>query len=255
MGSVNPRERGREKMRVALDWIYRWGWASPSTIELTTGGKRSGLTARLVRQKFLKSTRTESGGGAKGIPMFILTLTRIGLEEVERHREDLIRYELDSYRIDQTKLRHDELAQRATINALLAKRIQSFKTPAELAAKSEAGVKQPDVLWIDGKGGRTGIEVELSAKWDRKLDQFVLGCLKSLKPDQANSVDSIALISDSKAIVSRYGKAFKPGQDLPIWGKDSRGNWLVTKTIQVPEKMGEIEIGKEGTIQCIYLES
>lgn len=236
MGGVSPRARGEEKARLALDWIYRWGWSSPSTLDLATGGKRTGLAARLTRQKLIKSTRTESGGGVKGIPIHMLTLTSVGQDEAERLREDLVQYELDAFKIDQTKLRHDELSQRATADALQKGSIKSFKTPKELAAKSEKNVKQPDVLWIDSAGQRMGIEVELSAKWDRKLDQFVLSCLQSMSnnANPVNKVNTVALVSDSKAIIKRYKEAFTPGNKFGIWEKNERGFWTQTRTSEVP---------------------
>jgi hypothetical protein len=40
---VSPRARGVEKTRLVLNWVYRWGWASSSTIEIIGGVKRSGL--------------------------------------------------------------------------------------------------------------------------------------------------------------------------------------------------------------------
>lgn len=247
----NPRAVGARKTELALDWVYRWGWSCPSILDLVTSGTRSGLSARLVRQKLVTSTKTESGGGAKGVPTQMLTLTSLGLDQVERMREDLIQYEIDPYRIDQSKLRHDFLAQKATVNSMNAKTISDFKTPYELAAKSEKGMKQPDVLWVRPDGQRMGIEVELSAKWDRKLDQFILGCVLSLRKDpnnpRINEVDSIALVSDSKAILKRYSEAFKPGSALPIWEKNERGFWSQQKVTQVPSSI-------QGKILCTFLE-
>lgn len=236
MGS-SPRARGQEKLRIALDWIYRWGWSSPQVLDMATSGSRSGLAARLERLKLIKQTKTEAGGSVKAIPVFMLTLTSVGLDEVERLREDLIQYDLDPYKIDQTKLRHDEIAQRATADALKKGSITDFRTPKELAAKSEKNVKQPDILWIDKSGQRMGIEVELSAKWDRKLDQFVFGCLQSLseKAQPVQKVDVVAVISDSKAIIKRYKEAFLPGSKIGIWTKNEKGFWSQTKEIEVPK--------------------
>lgn len=251
MQGISPRARGAEKTRAALEWIYRWGWSSPAILDLVTDGKRTGLSARLVRQKLITSTKTECGGGVKGIPIHMLTLTSLGREEVERLREDLLNYDNDPYRIDQSKLRHDQLAQRATANSLKNKTILDFKTPSELTAKSAKGVKQPDVLWIRPDKTRMGIEVELSAKWDRKLDEFVLGCVRSLHKNlanpKANEVDEIALVSDSRAILKRYAKAFTAGEDLTIWEKNARGYWNQQKTIAIPDLV-------TGKIQCVFLE-
>jgi len=233
----SPRTRGAEKQQIALDWIYRWGWTSPKILDLATGGGRTGLAARLVKNKLLRSTKTEAGGSVKGIPIYLLTLTPTGLDEAERHREDLIQYELDPYRIDQIKLRHDGLAQTATANGLKSGTITSFRTTRELAAKSEKEVKQPDILWMAANGSRMGVEIELSAKWDRKLDQFILKCIISMSQDAhpVNKVDSVILVSDSKAIVKRYSEAFSPGQDLWIWDKNERGFWSQTIKKTVPE--------------------
>ena len=248
---ISPRARGAEKARAALDWIYRWGWASTTSLECLTGGKRTNLTTRLIKNKLVQATKTESGGGVKGIPIFMFTLTSVGIDEVERMREDLLNYQIDPYRIDQSKLRHDQIAQTATINSLKNGTIESFKTPLELSAKSEKGVKQPDVLWIQPSGIRIGIEVELSAKWERKLDQFVLSCLESIqeKPTgpMPNDVDVIALVSDSRAILKRYTKAFTPGESLGIWEKDSRSIWRQQKTIEVPQ-------WSEGKLLCKFVE-
>lgn len=240
----SPRAVGAKKLALALDWIYRWGWASPTTIDLVASdGKRSGLVARLVKRKFINSTRTESGGGAKGIPAYMLTLTQIGVEEVERTCEVLIQYELNPYKIDQKKLRHDELAQKSTANSLKDCTISNFKTERELVAQSAAGVKQQDIIWITEAGIRIGIEIELSGKWDRKLDEFVLKCLLSIKNKK---VDRVALVSDSKAILKRYEKAFKPGANLQIWRKNDHGFWNPSEINIIPEWI-------DGKFACILL--
>lgn len=235
---ISPRARGEEKARVALDWIYRWGWSSPAILDLVTGGNRTGLSARLVRRKLVASTKTASGGGAKGVPIYMLTLTTQGLEEVERFREELVRYELDPYRIDQSKLRHDHISQKATGESLKNGAIKDFRTPNELASQSAKGIKQPDVLWLRTDGQRMGIEVELTAKWDRKLDQFVMACLHSLQKSsdasKPNEVDEVAIVTDSMAILKRYTKAFEPGERLPRWTKNERGLWVQKDVIEVP---------------------
>jgi hypothetical protein len=244
LNGKSPRIRGAEKQLTALDWTYRWGWTSAKILDLATGGGRTGLAARLVKNKLLKATRTESGGSIKGIPIQLLTLTEIGLDEAERHREDLINYEIDPYRIDQSKLRHDCLAQLFTANGLKTGAINAFKTPRELASKSNKETKQPDILWISGNQ-RIGVEVELSAKWERKLDEFIQKCIISLSSDGnlVNRVNSIILVSDSKAIVKRYTEAFTPGQNFGLWQKSERGFWSPIGQSQIPKWI-------EGKVTC-----
>lgn len=125
----SARQRGDDKQRQALDWVYRWGWASPGTIEKVGGAERSGLAARLVRRGLLEETRTACGGAHKGVPVKILTLTQDGLEEVERTRNVLLPYEFGGGRVRQDGLRKFQLAQTVTIQALneqLSKRGLTF---------------------------------------------------------------------------------------------------------------------------------
>lgn len=237
LNGKSPRQRGAEKTNLALDWIYRWGWSSPRTIEQVGGAIRSGLAARLVKNGLLRSTRTESGGGVRGVPTAMLTLTELGLQEVERIRTELFPYELDPYRIRQDQLRHYQLAQTATANALARGAIAGFQTERELAEQSADGVKQPDILWHLPNGQRCAVEVELTAKWNRQLDQFVRGCLLSLAAPQGQRprFDLIAVVSDSPAILSRYKAAFAAGATYHVWNKDAASRWVQGEAKKVPE--------------------
>ena len=234
----SPRQAGLEKARQALDWVYRWGYSSASVLDSLSGAKRRGLSARLVKQGLLKSTRTESGGAVKGVPQAILTLTPLGLSDVERWRESLLPYELDAYRYRQDQLRHYMLAQMATAKGLADGRLGGFATEKELAERSAAGVKQPDVLWYLPGGNTIGVEVELSAKWGRDLDMFVLACLNAIQRDNdgvPTRFNQVAVASDSPAILKRYKAAFAPGATYGLWQKDARSRWEKVGTRQVPQ--------------------
>ncbi len=235
---ISPRQRGEQKAREALDWVYRWGWSSPSVVDGLAGTARRGLAARLARAKLLRSTRTDSGGAQKGVPASILTLTGDGLAEVEKFREDLLPYELDPYRIRQDQLRHYQLAQSATAKALSEKKISGFQTEKEMAEFSGSNIKQPDIAWWLPNGQSVAVEVELSAKWGRDLDHFILSCLLSLSPEEKGGkhrYDYIALVTDSPAILKRYKAAFEPGAAYGVWQKDERSRWEKSETRKVPE--------------------
>lgn len=238
LAGKSPRQRGIEKVHAALNWIYRWGWSSPSTIDLVGGAAAHGLAARMVKRGLLIKTRTEAGGGLKGVPAWILTLSQSGLEEIERVRETLLPYELNPYKIRQDQLRHYQLAQNATAKKLKSGAISKFSTEKELSERSQQGIKQPDILWYLPDGSRMAIEVELSAKWARELDEFVLACLLALsfqKPDQKPRFDLIAIVSDSKAIIKRYQNAFAPGATFDSWEKDSQRRWQRKEQKTVPD--------------------
>jgi hypothetical protein len=244
---ISPRARGEEKTLLALNWIYKWGWSSPQTLELVVGSTRSGIGARLVKKKLLTSTRTESGGSVKGIPVFILTLTPEGLDSVERHLEEIYEYELDPYRINQSNLRHYEFAQRATANALASGKIKGYLTEKETSQKSAFGIKQHDIIWINPQDKKIGMEIELSAKWKRKLDIFVYSCIRSLqKIDGKSQVDHIHIVTDSKAIQKRYEVAFKVGQQFSRWEKTERGFFTEIEPEIVPEYV-------RGKITCEFI--
>jgi hypothetical protein len=241
MGDMSPRERGHQKTLWALDWVYRWGWSSPSTLETVGGAMRSGLAARLVRKGLLARTKTEAAGAIRGVPAYILTLTELGLSEIERHRESLLRYELDPYRVNQSQIRHYQLAQSATANALESGAIADFQTERELAEASQPGVKQPDVIWLMPDDSKIGVEVELTAKWDRRLDEFVRACWLAVTDTQTGParLDKIAVVSDSQAILKRYRAACTPGAELGIWERDQSRHWIKAKTVKVPPSLQE----------------
>jgi len=235
----STRQMGKERIYFALDWIYRWGWSSPSIIDGTTGATRRGLCAKLVRASLLIETKTAAGRILEDLPGKIVTLSDEGLAHVEKHKQEqeLMDYPLNPYKVNQSLLRHDLLSQKATLKNLLDGKIQSFKTPRELAAKSQPGVKQPDVLWINEGGRRIAVEVELTAKFARKLDDFVWSVVLGLSQvgDREPLFDRCIVVSDSDAIVRRYRAAFQPGATVHRWIKNNQSHWKIEKTLNVPE--------------------
>lgn len=241
LGDRSPRQVGAEKAMAALLWVYRWGWASPTTIGLVGDDNQAGLAARLVRRGFLTKTRTESGGGQRDVPAYMLTLTELGLHEVERSFSDpdeLMPYPIDPYRINQALLRHDHMAQTATAKALASGAITGYKTERELRQRSQDAWKQPDVVWLQG-AERIAVEVELSAKWERDLDQFVRSCIYAMAKGQNGEpprFQRVALVSDAPAIVTRYKRAFAPGASYGIWKRDEKSrHWKQENTAKVPD--------------------
>lgn len=227
LGGKTTRELGVERERKAVAWIYRWGWTSPKILQEHCGDNRNGLVSRLEKKGLLVKTKTAARLGLPHLPVFILTLTDLGVMLAERDltsAEQLVRYEIDPFRVNQKNLTHDHVMQAATSNAVKAGRIAEFKTPQELAQLSELNIKQPDCVWIAGQS-KIGIEVELTGKWDRALDQFVRACLLALAPGKENSpprLNKILLVSDSQALLERYKKNFQPGSKYSRWIKNEK---------------------------------
>lgn len=146
--------------------------------------------------------------------------------------------------IDRQEIRHYLLAQQSTWKALSLPSVRTAQTISDYETErmfeesgDKAGDKRPDVVWRPATGKEVGVEIELSAKWDRRLNEFVLGICRAL---QARGIDSPAryqrfvIVTDSPAIARRYETAMQPGADLPIWKKKNRAHWEIEKVVQVP---------------------
>lgn len=232
LGGESPRARGERKRRRVLNWVYRWGYSASEIVRQVAGQQAKGYASGLAKKGWFVETKTESG-----TPRFLYTLSRTGLQEAQRLSNDLLRYpEIDPYKINQQQIRHYLIAQQATGNALAAGTITDYKTERMFdEAGDKPGEKRPDVVWLLPNGEKIGVEIELSAKWDRRLNEFVFGIARALQrtTDKAE-YQRFAIVTDSPAIARRYEAAMQPGSDLPIWIKNKRGHWQIEKVIPVP---------------------
>jgi hypothetical protein len=239
LNGQSPHLRASQKREKCLTWIYRWGFSSGSTLSRVAGVKQS-VSGKMEKAGLIIGTKTEAGGITRGTPSMYYTLTETGQEEAERQAPELLRYrEIDRYRVNQKTLRHDLMAQQATLGALQSGAAVGFLTERELG-KEQVGCKHPDVIWLLPGGGRIGIEVELSAKWERRLDEFVLAIYRSLREDGTPAAfDRVAVVTDSRAIKERYRGAMSPGTRVAYWSQDSRGHWKIEGKIELPPWMIE----------------
>lgn len=240
----SPRQVGHEKALDALKLIYRWGWSTPTMIDTYVNNGRRGLSARLLKNGLTKSERTEAFGGIKNMPMFIITLTDAGVAEVEANISDITPYEPFFFK---NQLRHDLSIQELTLGNIETGYALDYQTPRELAKQSEAGKKQPDAVWtIQSDNGQdlldVAIELELSAKRDRELDETIFRILKALNPNNKQHYDGFFIFSPSKAIIKRYQDALAPGKRLQTWKKNSARHWVEDKKIEIrPELVEKIQ--------------
>ncbi|RQY17967.1 hypothetical protein DF105_29160 [Burkholderia stagnalis] len=236
LGSMSPRERGVEKTKAALTWLYRWGWSSPTLIDRIGGNKSGGLCARLLKAGLVQRERTAAGGVALDVPVWIITLTPLGLQEIERFERQLVMYEPEIVRVRQEQIRHDYLVQLETIKRLDRGEIHGFNTPLQLRARSEDGVKQPDAIWLTPENCRVAVEMELTAKWGRHFDQFIVRLLRGVRLNQEanNLFDSVLILSDSPALLERYEAALQPGNTVQIWTQTKDRKWVEQRMSKVP---------------------
>jgi hypothetical protein len=229
-------EQGKDRTLTALTWIYRWGWASSTTLEILVGTQRSGLARRLVNSGLLVSTKTVSRRNEKFLPGSFLTLTADGKHMVEVSRLALMPYEHRPDRVNQNHLLHDEMAQRVTAERLATGAIKGFYTEKEMRCRSQNAIKNPDVVWMIPDGTTRSVEIELSGKWERDLDVFIHSSLLSLSTkDGPARFDRLLLITDAPAILKRYREAFMPGKQFWTWQKNDSGRWTADDQKTVPK--------------------
>jgi hypothetical protein len=242
----SPREVGRLKDLAALRWVYRWGWSSAQVIDGHASPGRRGVAARLVDKGLLESHETEGAGGIKGVPVQVLTLTQDGVAEVEAvcQEEELLPYPMDgSDLVIWRQLRHDLLIQRYTSIKLNLGKILRFKTPREInTSKSQKSIKQPDAVWVIETNGiqrLIAVELELTAKKDRELDQFALSVLNSTFPGSDSKskgpFDFCVILSHSPAIITRYKSIFKPGATITLYKRNEARHWVTDGGWETPE--------------------
>jgi DNA-binding PadR family transcriptional regulator len=243
----SPRERAFEKQRRVLQWLYVWGFSATEEIRRVSGQEARGYALRLSRAGILVASRTEAGGVMHGVPKQYYTLSALGLAEVERHATNLFRYpELDPHKVNQRLLRHNLLAQRLTLDAMRDGHIVAFQTERQWATEpARPRYKRRDVLWKDTAGNVIGVEVELTGKWDRDLDEFVDGVVMELVMSgvHARTLQKFLIATDSKALANRYRQALEPGAKYRTWGKDQHGRWKQKEESEVPDLIeGLVEV-------------
>lgn len=220
-----PRTQGRLNESRIVKWIYRWGFTSSMMIQHVIQRTAGGAAAHYVRKGLIKATETGSG-----IPRNFYTLTRQGLELAEYNSNTKLRYpELEPYRVNQNQLRHDLLAQSLTLEQLHAQTIDGYAAPKEIQITLPRH-RRPDAIWLRGDGKHTALEVELTGKWDRSLDQFFTDAWASIEAGHYNNVH---VVSTSAALLERYRKHITKGSVIPFWKKNMAGRWWPVSEILV----------------------
>lgn len=203
-GEMSPRELGDQLTARALEWVARWGWAAPSTIDyMCLDGRRKGKAAALQRRGLLSATTP--GTYSPDAPRKILTLTERGKEELVRIKPYIDSELLGDIPVRWNQLRHDYIVQ--NLVAYLYSEDMSYQTGAELAMKYKIP-KVPDAIVNSDivNLGNTAIELDLSIKKERELHQAVRGLVQMIKEGYY-----IWIISPSRPILERYKKLLRKG--------------------------------------------
>ena len=233
LNGQSPTARGEEKKRSVLLWILRWGYSTADLVRQVTGRQRNGYARKLVRDGLLREVKTEWRPGR------FYVLTRAGLEAAVQNSEDDICYpEVDPSRVHVGQMAHYLAAQEKTIKALSLGTIFDYKTE-RMFSEGKKGEKRPDVIWITLDSTYVGLEVELSAKFGKDLDQFVSRLITSLddeQPGRTAFLKQVAILAKSDSTLNRYKQAMQPGVKLKIWEKSPPRYVLeCRKSIDVPD--------------------
>lgn len=236
-----PQQLGHERTLKALRWVYLFGWSTASLLEQLVSTNRGGLGARLVRQGLLKKHLSPGGGGIKGAPLAVLTLTQWGEQYVVRYADSVDSLHAYSPTVGWAQLRHDCLVQQLAIEAL-ANAEGGIRIVSDSEARTK-GVKGKihDLVTVEDLGNgvrlRTFIEVELTAKKGRELDTFVLGCCNSmLAAERAGDEVALHVYSDSSALLRHYKQRLAANAQFHTWKRDNSGHWQPADAWTVPER-------------------
>lgn len=229
---------GHERTLQALRWVHLFGWSTASLLEQLVHTNRGGLGARLVRQGLLKQHLSPGGGGIKGAPLAVLTLTPAGEAYVTRYADSIDELNTYSPSIGWAQLRHDCLVQELAIKALAATD-GSLRIISDREARSRgiSGKIHDLVLQQDDIRLRTFIEVELTPKRGRELDDFVLGCCQSmLAAENAGDEAVLHVYSDSPALLRHYRQRLSANAVFHTWKRDNSGHYVKSDEWQVPAR-------------------
>jgi len=244
LNGLTTLEYSRKRAFAVCYWVLRWGVSTPSLIDKVSGATRLGVCQKLVEKGLLKKTKTASGGYVRGTARFIVTLTKLGLDFLQQGGldESIISKLVDPAKIRQDKLRHDLIAQDFTFENLRDGNIADYIPEHLNTVPHKENTKIADCIWIHADGTRTGLEVELTPKFGRSLDQFIYNVCVALIDKK---VDRFLLLTDRQSICDRYTAAMNSGS-VPLWFKNQQGRWtLKAQSFSTPKYLLEKLI-------CVY---
>lgn len=230
----SPKEVQRQNLAKVLGWLYRWGYSTSDILSDLLGRKNRSHALRLVNAGWIQAV------SIKGYPTYYV-LTEKGLAEAIHHSPILLEYkESDPYRVHLPTLHHNLIAQKEAIAALVW--YPDFITPRMYQFdKDSRPLKISDLILVDKIRSDsnelvnllTGVEIELTPKWNHHLDMFVTNIVDDI---QFQRLHKVLIISDSKAIRKRYKNAFQSGTRVKRWEKASGNKFIDTRDdLVIPE--------------------
>lgn len=95
--------------------MYRFGWSAAIVLDALAERNKRGYSKKLVQKKLLDKTENEAAWGIKNAPKEFLTLTKLGVQEIERHlkEEQIVGYPKNGFDLISTQnSKHDLFIQK-----------------------------------------------------------------------------------------------------------------------------------------------
>ncbi len=224
---VSPAARGFEKRQQALSWLRQWHYSTNDMVCKLIGISDSGYLAKLQHRGLVERV------SAPTLPArCVYVLTAAGLMETLAESDDLSPYPREPSRLNHSLLRHQLAVQRTILNL---DGLRQSVPERLLAASGKAGDKYPDALVKTDKTAphHAAVEVELTPKYGRELDQAMLAHLAALR---RGDYGFVIYTSPSQALLERY----RLHLDKPVqqWERDpSARKWKPTKRVAAPPEL------------------
>lgn len=223
LAGQSPRQRGREKQQLALEWLILFHKATPGIIRQVVGATASGYAAKLVRAGLAKYSTAPTLRSGK-----VIMLTADGIYLAERLQPDHMgKYNLDASSLSHATLKHD-LAVQLGILAIMDRLVVKSVLPERLIPSTVPGDKRPDaVFWLDDPTVELplALEMELTGKKPgRERDMALAAVVNALIEDR---YEMVVYMTDSQAIIDAYLAVLM--ESIPLWVKNRRsGKWELT---------------------------
>lgn len=217
----NAAARAHEKRVLVCNWVNEWGWTTSEVIQRLCLTRTPGQANRLVQAGLLRAQRLDNTKG------YLLTERgqQLALAHSSRQLKTL-------EQINPSTARHDAIAQQIIVEKMLSgefSRFLSSRTILFLIGESCYSRKIPDAVIRDKENRLYAVEVELSGKWDRRLDEFVSRSIDMLQNGLTLHLNAkfseIHIYAESDALIERYKKAFEPNAPFFDWSKNGNGEY------------------------------
>lgn len=232
----SPREVGAERAKAALAWLRRWGWSSPSVLDVVTRSTRRGLAARLERAKLVERLEIDFYSIAIApLPKRLLRLTEMGQQLAETLCNAKTIYE-DIARPKPSQLLHDIKVQEIAAK-YIAQGAELVYSAPEIDRLVKSGKKPDAVVSLEGK--KLAIELELTKKKDDELYFGVEAICRSL---ESRKYDSYIIYCGTASIGERYRSALIPNNIIDRYIRAENRHLKKSGTYMVPPIANVIKI-------------